>query len=244
MNKHIKPILPWAAVLAALASTILFLGILSQRQHMLVNSGETRPVAENAVKLIAAGQPNSLDDADFRRAVEALPGKAYIASAWLFDANGQIVARSGMMVPKEGTAAEHATGETLRLLESVPPDALTGEQRTLLLVASAIQSEGEHNDVLHHLVCEIRTPDGILLGWIGIAYDINPAASTPNAAWVISLLAWLFFMGVYWFSLPLWVWLDARQRGERAGVWAMFVLIGNLVALMAYILTRPPPPAA
>jgi hypothetical protein len=26
--------------------------------------------------------------------------------------------------------------------------------------------------------------------------------------------------------------------GERAGVWAMFVLIGNLVALMAYALTR------
>jgi hypothetical protein len=38
----------------------------------------------------------------------------------------------------------------------------------------------------------------------------------------------------------VWVWLDARARGERAWVWAVFVLLGNLVALITYILARRP----
>jgi hypothetical protein len=37
------------------------------------------------------------------------------------------------------------------------------------------------------------------------------------------------------------VWFDARARGDRApGAWAGFVLIGNVVALAAYLLTRRP----
>lgn len=240
MIGKVKSLLPWIAVLSALAAVILILlGIIPQRRQMLTDSGASRPIAEAAVEQITSLLPASLDDTHFRRSLEALPGKAYISSVWLFTADGRIVSSVGMMVPREGTAAEHATAETRRLLETLPQDALTGEQRTLLLVASAIQSEGEHNDVLRHLVREIRSPDGILLGWVGVAYDISPAIGVPDTVWIASLLAWLFFVGVYWLSLPLWVWLDARQRNERAGVWAMFVLIGNLVALMAYVLTRP-----
>jgi hypothetical protein len=36
------------------------------------------------------------------------------------------------------------------------------------------------------------------------------------------------------------VFLDARQYGDYACAWALFVLIGNLVALIAYLLARPP----
>ncbi len=32
----------------------------------------------------------------------------------------------------------------------------------------------------------------------------------------------------------------AWQRGERAWLWAAFVLIGNLAALLAYLITRSP----
>ena len=47
---------------------------------------------------------------------------------------------------------------------------------------------------------------------------------------------------MYWLSLPLWVLLDARERWDYAMVWAIFVLIGNLVALIAYLLARSPRP--
>ena len=45
---------------------------------------------------------------------------------------------------------------------------------------------------------------------------------------------------LYWLSLPLWVFLDARKYGKHAWLWAIYVSFGNLVALVAYILTRPP----
>ena len=239
MTKKVKSLLPWIAVLSALAAAILALIGIPQRRQMLTDSGVTHLAAEAAIEQVIALPPASLDDANFRRSLEALPGKAYISNVWLFAPDGQIISSVGMMAPREGTAAEHATVEARRLLETLPQDTLTGEQRTLLLAASAIQSEGEHNDVLRHFVREVRSPDGVLLGWVGVAYDVSPDISAPDIGWIISLLAWLFFLGIYWLSLPLWVWLDARQRGERAGVWAMFVLVGNLVALMAYVLTRP-----
>jgi hypothetical protein len=239
MTKQIKSILPWVAVVSALAASILVLAGIPQRRQILADTGATRLAAAAAVEQIISPPPASLDDAGFRRAVEALPGKTYIANVWLFAPDGRIVSSAGNMMPNDGTAAGHASADTRRLLATLPEGALTDEQSTLLLVASAIQSEGEHNDVLRHLVRAIRSPDGALLGWMGVAYDVSPAVTSPNAGWIVLLLAWLFFVGAYWISLPLWVWLDARQRGERAGVWAMFVLIGNLVALMAYVLTRP-----
>ncbi len=239
MAKKIKSMLPWIAVGSALAAAVLTLVDISRRRQMLTDAGLTRPAAEAAVERVISPPPAFLDEAEFRRVVEALPGKAYIAGVWLFAPDGRIVSSAGMMRPKGGTAAERAAAGDLRLLHTLPDNALTAEQKTMLLAASAIQSEGEHNDVLRHFVREIRAPNGTLLGWIGAAYDVSPAIGTPDVRWIVLLLAWLFFIGVYWISLPLWVWLDARQRGDRAGVWAMFVMIGNLVALMAYILTRP-----
>lgn len=239
MKQPIKTLLPWVAVLSALAAVILVIIGIPQRQGMLSDNGVTRAAAAARLEGFLSPAPASLEEDNFRHSLEALPGKAYITTAWAFAPDGRIVAHAGMMVPKEGLAGEWATAETQRLLESLPPAALSEEQRTLLQVVSAIQAEGEHNDVLRHLVREVRSPQGVLLGWVGIAYEVSPAIGAPNTAWMLSLLAWLFFMGIYWLSLPMWVWLDARQRGERAGVWALFVLIGNLVALMAYLLTRP-----
>jgi len=57
---------------------------------------------------------------------------------------------------------------------------------------------------------------------------------------VVSLIILYLSLTAYWLSLPVWVFLDAQTRRERAWIWAMFVLLGNLVALIAYLLTRLP----
>jgi hypothetical protein len=103
-----------------------------------------------------------------------------------------------------------------------------------------MQAEGEHNDVWRHLLREIRGPDDEPVGWIGITFDVSPLVSAPGAAYIAFILVLLLALGAYWLSLPVWVWLDARSRGERAWVWGVFVLLGNLVALLAYILARRP----
>jgi len=55
-------------------------------------------------------------------------------------------------------------------------------------------------------------------------------------------LVFVSFVGLlgYWLALPLWTWLDARQRGDRAWTWSIFVLLGNVMALLAYLLVRDP----
>lgn len=233
-----KSIIPWialaAAVLAAATAAIWW----PLRRDMLIDTGETRPVVEAALDRIIDRKPGSIDEPELLESIRKLSKTAHIASVWLFSEDGSIV-YSSSMVPRGGAAAEQATVETRRVLESIPGDALTTSQRTLLLAASAIRSEGEHNDVYRHMVREIRSAGGVLLGMIGAAYDVNPAVGGPGPRWMISILAWLVFMGVYWLSLPLYVWLDARERGEKAGMWAVFVLIGNMVALLAYLLVRP-----
>jgi hypothetical protein len=234
----LKSIIPWialaAAVLAAATAAIWW----PQRRDMLIDTGETRPVVDAALDRITDRKPGSIDEPQLLESIRKLQDTQHIASIWLFSEDGTLV-YSSKMVPRDGAAEERATLETRQLLESIPEDALTTSQRTLILAASAIRSEGEHNDVYRHMVREIRSAGGGLLGWIGAAYDINPAIDGPGLRWIVSILAWLFFMGVYWLSLPLYVWLDARERGEKAGIWAVFVLIGNLVALLAYLLVRP-----
>jgi hypothetical protein len=238
----LRPIIPWIALGAALLSAIIILVGIPQRRDMLADTGETRKTVEAAIDRIAGRHPGTVDDPQFLESIRGLQNSAYIASIWLFAGDGAIV-YSSAMVPRDGTAAESATSETKRLLSTIPDDALTPSARTLILAASAIQSEGEHNDVYRHIVREIRSADDALQGWIGAAYEVSPGIGSPDPGWIVSLLALAVFMGVYWISLPLYVWIDARERGEKAGVWAIFVLIGNLVALLAYLLVRPPKPS-
>ena len=71
---------------------------------------------------------------------------------------------------------------------------------------------------------------------VGVAYEISGGAhSTPR--FYIGAPAALIGLGVYWLSLPLWVFLDAKARGRQVWSWTTFIFIGNLVALLAYLIT-------
>jgi len=246
MSSQLKRALPIVAVVAALAAVLILVLGSSQRAAMLVDTGETRPVVEAALAPLLALRLASADDPALRQAVEAAMRAEYVETIWVFASDGRIVYAAGSTAAStaSGTAEEHATGETRRVLASMPAGTLNADQRLALLAASAIQAEGEHNDIYRHLVREVRGADGALVALIGVAYDVSPAAgAAPTAGWIASMLGLLLALGVYWLSLPLWVLLDARERGERAPVWAAFVFLGNLVALLAYLLARAPAPS-
>jgi hypothetical protein len=62
------------------------------------------------------------------------------------------------------------------------------------------------------------------------SYVVLPVAL---AVGVLSLI-WL------WFLLPSWVYIDARERGvPRPLLWAVLTLLGNVFALMVYLVSRP-----
>lgn len=239
MSKQVKSILPLLAAASALVVAVCGLISIASRAPLLVESEEARQAAGTILARLQAMEPASLEDGTFRRALAAAGEAPGVAYTWLFAADGRVL-QGNLAASPGSTAAGMATAETQRLLAMVPAGALDGEQRLLLLAASAMQAEGEHNDVYRHQVRELRAADGTLTGLVGLTYDANPGVGAPAAAYVLSLLAGLLALAVYWLCLPLWVWLDARERGERAWAWAVFVLLGNLVALLAYILARVP----
>jgi len=241
VNKQIKKVLPFIAVAGAVVMLVCALVSTDARAPLLVESVESHQAAEAILARLQALEPGSLQDGAFRQALAEADEAPNVAYTWLFAPDGRVL-QGNLAVSPGSTAAGMATNETQRLLASLAPGAMDEEQRLLLLAASAMQAEGEHNDVFRHQVAELRGSDGTLIGLVGLTYDANPGAGAPPAVYILSVLAGLAALAFYWLSLPLWVWLDARERGERAWVWAVFVLLGNLVALLAYILTRVPRP--
>ncbi|MYA23976.1 MAG: hypothetical protein F4Z30_14885 [Gemmatimonadetes bacterium] len=43
---------------------------------------------------------------------------------------------------------------------------------------------------------------------------------------------------LFWLSIPAWMVIDAQKRRERASVWGLFGLLGNMIALVVYLLVR------
>ena len=57
----------------------------------------------------------------------------------------------------------------------------------------------------------------------------------------ISRRLFLSSLIAFWITIPSWMLLDARRRGERAAAWGLFGLLGNVMALVVYLLVRRDP---
>jgi hypothetical protein len=242
MSENLKRRLPVAAAISVLAALIGFIVVSQTHRRVSFDSGETRRTVDAAVAELQAMRPSSLDDPPFQQALEKLRRARYVAAVWLIRPDGQI-AFSNARFADRGRVEEWATEETHRVLSEMPEGFLTPLQRTALLAASAVQSEGEHNDVFRQMVRPLRASDDTELGIVALSYDVNPGlGGFPGFGYAVAVLVIPVGLMVYWLALVGWVFLDAKVRGERAWVWAMFVLMGNLVALFAYLLARQPHP--
>jgi hypothetical protein len=246
MSERLARALPWIAAAGLLAAVLSVFLWSSDLRLARTDTGHTRPVVRQSADALLAQHPASVADTAFRRAVEQLQSARHVGAVWLFAADGTLLFASGSTAastPVGRTAAGLATAETVRVVEALQ-ETLTADQETALLAASAIMREGEHNDVFRHMLRPVTGPDGSIVGYLGVNYPANPAlGGSVSPAYLAGLLVLLTGLAAYWLSLPFWVLLDAGPRGERAWVWAAFVLVGNLVALMAYLLTRAPRPA-
>ena len=54
---------------------------------------------------------------------------------------------------------------------------------------------------------------------------------------IITLVA-LISLILFWLFIPAWMALDAQKRREKAAVWGIFGLLGNMIALVVYLLVR------
>ncbi|MGD0655449.1 MAG: hypothetical protein ABSA16_13990 [Thermoguttaceae bacterium] len=243
MFNRSKTALTTLALLAPLVTVICAIVTWLLLTPLRVDTGQTIPSVKATVTKLTELHPSSVDDPELIKAMQEAAHEPYIASLWLIGPDGRFVRTVGgaYFTPTGSTVDELATDDTKCILAALPEETLNATSRMWLLAASAIRREGEHNDILRHLLRPIQLSNS-QPAILGVAY----LASAAEIGWVYKsvVLTGLISLIIYWLSLPLWVFLDAKEHGERATVWAAFVLIGNLVALMAYILTRPPRPRA
>ena len=246
MLNRLGRVLPSLAVVGAVTAAVCLVLLSYLRQMALVDTGATRPVVEAALSRLQNLQPASLEDTAFSQAVENLLQTPHVATVWLFSPDGHLVFAKGSTSSSTltgKTAEELSSEDTRRVIDALPKGALISEQRAWLLAASAIRREGEHNDIYRHLVIPVWTADDSGMAIVGVAYEISQSLDLPiRLHWVIILFGALGGLLLYWMSLPLWVFQAARERGEQAWAWAIFVFFGNLVALVAYLLARKPQP--
>ncbi len=241
MSTRLRKILPWV-MLCSGVMLLLWLPVMARmRMARISDTGETRPVVEQALAVVQDQKPVSLDDPSLRNSVGKAAGSRYVVDAWLFTPDGRIVYQSkGGADPAR--FYDWATRDTLTVMDALSKGTLTGEQRGALLAAAALGGAegGDHNDVFRRTVVPLRSPNGAIVGWLGAVYGVSADKSAGSDTLIIvSILFALLLFAVYEGSLVMWVFLDAKARGERAWVWALFALVGNLVALIAYLLAHP-----
>ncbi len=259
--RKLKSALPWIALGSAIVAAGLLVVGSFYRRARIVDTGETRTVVEKALGELLARKPASLDDPDFKAAFSAFSRSPHVAMTILASRDGAVgaatVTMTGRMIMNIPTAGQLSRlGEGGRALaelgleappppdplEGIAPDEFSTDQRLLLEVKSAVQSgDADHNDVYGSLIRAVRNPAGEMLGAIGVRYDRSFwVSAVPEAAWISLVLGFALFLGVYWLSVAAWTFLDARDRGEKAWVWTGFTLVGNVIALVAYLLARAP----
>ena len=219
MSDRFVRALPWIGA-AGLVVAVLMLGVISSaRQRMLTDNGEIRRAVEPALNAVLDHHPASLDEASFRSAVADLGRARNVATVWLFSADGRLVSASGSTAastPTGKTAEDSATEETVRVLGAVE-GALPPSARTLALVASSIMREGEHNDVYRHLARPITAASGLVEGyhWASLTQPVRRwRPRSPRRGFSRLPPPSVVGLAVYWMALPLWVFLDARARGD------------------------------
>lgn len=240
--KRILPVMALAGALMFIMSVVMEVMGTGHQQAFIVDSSQARSLVEEALVKLDTLQPVSVDDKSLKDAIGQVRKAAYVNTVWLFAPDGRIVNSRGSMSDSTascGTIMKAATIDTHGVLDSMPQGALNHEQKTMLLAASAIRREGTHNDIYRHLIHPVRKADGSLAALVGVAYEVDGGSHGSGMDLMFGALMRLGGFVVYWLALPLWVLLDARERKVRAGVWVAFVLIGNLVAFIAYLLSRP-----
>jgi hypothetical protein len=241
MSKRIQRNLPTIAIVALTVAIVSFLVVERQLKKSRAESGETRRSVNAAVSELQLMHPNSVDDPGFRQALDKLGRSQYVNGTVLIRPDGHIAFSTMRFLDTNGSVQDLALDETRRVLAEMPEGFLSEQQRIALLAASTIQREGEHNDIFRQMIRPLQNSNKVDIGFIGVSYAASPdEASFPGIGYVITLFLIPVGLLVYWLALPWWVFLDAKANGERAWVWALFVLLGNLAALFAYLLARRP----
>ena len=202
---------------------------------------EARAALERIVGLIDTLDGNSQTQEALSKAVAQ---EESIGQLWVTNDQGRIVYYGRHKPPIRNVAgiAGFSLNSLTEILDMVPEDLLSPIQRTAILLPEVMRTRHGGNI----LVEMTRVKDGL------IAITVAPVRLPPETLhqqlwekaerlrlWLNTIrLVVLVGLILFWLSIPAWMTLDAQQRRERAAVWGLFGLLGNMIALVVYLLVR------
>ncbi|MCX6120207.1 MAG: hypothetical protein NTX44_01120 [Ignavibacteriales bacterium] len=240
MKNNIIKSLPWIALISGLSAILIFVLSIFFYNHKNTENTENRLKSQNLLNGFQNLNASDISGDLFKSRLNDLLKNPEISTVWFISNNGTFIYANGFLAastPLNRNVSELATSETKEIVHSIS-DNLSEEQKLLLLSASAIQREGEHNDIVNHLLVPIKNNNSGLAGFIGLSYNIENKDNVWGKSILIIGILFFFSFIIYWISLPVWVYFDSRQKEEKYVLWTLFVLIGNLPAYIAYLLIR------
>jgi hypothetical protein len=238
MKKNWYNILPWATLLSGTLVVVLLAATIVYKPKKNIENTVNRKIALDKLKTIRLENKESFYTNDFFDYVDKTILGNEINTIWLVTANGEIVYVKGEMAQSTplNSSVNSLMDEQSKGLINAVEESIDPLLKLELSIAAAIRREGEHNDVYGHLVVPVMSVQNELAGFVGVAYSLNN--SKPSAGiYAIGISLFLSFL-IYWLSMPLWVYFDSRKRNDKSILWALFVLIGNMPAYIAYLILK------
>jgi hypothetical protein len=238
MKKKWYSTLPWIGLLSGVLVIILLALAIVFKPSGNIENRVNRKIAYDKLKQIQIESKEFFNSKSFKDDLDKTLDNSVINTKWLISDNGVIIYASGMMAPStplNTSIYSSIDDQSLGLINAVDGNIDT-LQKELMYAAAAIRSEGEHNDMNGHIVIPLKTSSNELVGFIGVAYTLDGSAQ-PALIYMIDIALIISFL-MYWFSFPLWVYYDCREKENKYILWTLFVFIGNLPAYIAYLITK------
>lgn len=239
MKKQWYNKLPWLALFSGVLMIVLIALAIVFKSSKDVDNPINRKIAYDKLKQIQLDSKEVINSKSFHDYVNNTLKSSVINTKWLISDEGIILYANGMMsasTPVKSSVYNSIDNQSQGLLNAVDEN-LDTLHKGLMYIAARIRSEGEHNDILGHIVMPLKTSSDELAGFVAVAYELDNSAQSAQI-YIIITVALLFCFLIYWFSLPTWVYFDSRSRNEKYVLWVLFVLIGNLSAYIAYLLSK------
>jgi hypothetical protein len=240
MKKNWYNILPWIALLSGVLLVLLVIAAIVFKPQRNVENTVNKKIVFDKLKQISLESKETLNSKAFFDYVNKTISCNVINTIWIINQKDEIVYARGLMAASTplNTIVYSLIDDQNRGLINAVEGSIDTVQKQVISIAAAIRREGEHNDIFGHLVMPLKSNQNELAGFIGVAYSLENDSESSVAIFIIIDVALIICFLVYWLSIPVWVYFDSRKRNDKYILWTVFVLIGNLPAYIAYLLSR------
>jgi hypothetical protein len=238
MQKTWYRILPWVALSSGILIILLLASAIIFKPSQNIENTVNRKIAFDKLKQIRVESADNLNSKAFFDYFEKTLSCSVISTKWLVSERGEVIYAKGVMAastPLNSNIYSLVDAQNRGLIDAIECN-VDSVQKRIMFVAASIRREGDHNDIYGHLVMPLKTSSNVLIGFVGVAYSLDDS-KPPIQNYVISIALIICFL-LYWLSLPLWVYFDCREKNNKYILWTIFVFLGNIPALIAYLISN------